>query len=52
MSFCDTHTCISNFDNGNGYIVQCADGEWSQSGGLSGACSYHGGETSNVYGPP
>ena len=42
--FCSTHTCIANFDQGNGYIVQCADGEWSHSGGLSGACSYHGGE--------
>jgi hypothetical protein len=44
--FCDKHTCISSFDNGHGYIVQCADGEWSHSGGEQGACSYHGGETS------
>jgi hypothetical protein len=42
--FCSTHTCIENFPNGSGYIVQCADGEWSHSGGLSGACSDHGGE--------
>jgi hypothetical protein len=42
--FCSTHSCIDNFDNGNGYIVQCADGMWSHSGGESGACSYHGGE--------
>jgi hypothetical protein len=47
--FCSTHACIDNFDNGVGYIVQCADGMWSQSGGRSGACSYHGGETSNTY---
>jgi hypothetical protein len=46
-SFCDTHKCINNFDRGKGYIVQCGDGEWSHSGGKSGACSYHGGE-SNV----
>lgn len=44
VEFCTTHACIPNFPNGNGYIVQCADGEWSHSGGLSGACSYHGGE--------
>lgn len=44
VEFCNTHGCIPNFPNGNGYIVQCADGEWSHSGGLSGACSYHGGE--------
>jgi hypothetical protein len=48
-SFCSTHTCIDNFDNGTGYIVQCADGEWSQSGGRPGACSYHGGETGVTY---
>lgn len=42
--FCSTNQCIANFPNGNGYIVQCADGEWSHSGGLSGACSDHGGE--------
>jgi hypothetical protein len=42
--FCATHQCIRNFPNGNGTIVQCVDGEWSHSGGLSGACSDHGGE--------
>lgn len=42
--FCSTHTCIPNFGNGHGSIVQCNDGEWSHSGGLPGACSYHGGE--------
>jgi hypothetical protein len=47
--FCTTHTCIPNFPNGHGYIVQCQDGQWSQSGGLAGACSDHGGETSTTY---
>jgi hypothetical protein len=44
--FCSsgTNVCIPNFPNGNGSVVQCADGEWSHSGGLSGACSDHGGE--------
>jgi hypothetical protein len=42
--FCSAHACIENFPNGNGYIVQCSDGEWSHSGGLRGACSDHGGE--------
>ncbi len=42
--FCSTHSCIENFPNGSGYIVQCTDGEWSHSGGVSGACSDHGGE--------
>jgi hypothetical protein len=48
-SFCSTHDCIESFDNGTGYIVQCADGEWSHSGGRPGACSYHGGETDVSY---
>jgi hypothetical protein len=47
--FCATHTCIPNFPNGTGSIVQCADGEWSHSGGRPGACSHHGGETSTTY---
>ncbi len=42
--FCSSHQCIANFPNGNGYVVQCVDSEWSHSGGLSGSCSYHGGE--------
>jgi hypothetical protein len=41
--FCDTHDCIPNYDNGNGSTVQCADGTYSQSGGIQGACSHHGG---------
>jgi hypothetical protein len=43
-AFCSTHDCIGNFDNGNGYVVECADGTWSHSGGIQGACSDHGGE--------
>jgi hypothetical protein len=50
-TFCDTHDCIPNFDNGRGSIVQCADGEWSQSGGIQGACSGHGGEAPKVVVP-
>jgi hypothetical protein len=43
--FCSTHQCIPSFGEGTGYIVQCADGEWSHSGGRPGACSGHGGES-------
>ena len=45
QDFCSTHTCIGSFNAGTGYIVQCADGDWSHSGGNPGACSHHGGET-------
>jgi hypothetical protein len=41
--FCDTHACIPSFASGHGTIVQCNDGLWSQSGGIAGACSGHGG---------
>jgi hypothetical protein len=41
--FCTTHRCIASFDEGHGTIVQCADGEWSHSGGRPGVCSRHGG---------
>jgi hypothetical protein len=34
---------IPNYDNGQGHRVQCADGTFSRSGGIQGACSYHGG---------
>lgn len=41
--FCTTHDCIPNYANGNGSTVQCADGSYSHSGGIQGACSHHGG---------
>lgn len=34
---------IPNYDEGRGYRVQCADGMYSKSGGIQGACSGHGG---------
>lgn len=42
-NFCTTHQCIASFDEGHGTILQCADGEWSHSGGQPGVCSRHGG---------
>jgi hypothetical protein len=51
--FCNYFACIPTFygsdDPGDGYIVQCADGSFSQSGGESGACSYHGGVSRPLY---
>lgn len=41
--FCVTHSCIGSFGSGHGSIVQCSDGTWSHSGGIQGACSWHGG---------
>ncbi|MEA2302714.1 MAG: hypothetical protein QOE44_3249 [Solirubrobacteraceae bacterium] len=42
--FCAMNVCIGNFTGEGGTIVQCADGTYSHAGGISGACSRHGGE--------
>jgi hypothetical protein len=51
--FCGYFNCIPTFyasdDPGDGYIVECSDGTFSQSGGERGACSYHGGEMRPLY---
>ena len=41
--FCGYFSCISSFSAGSGYVVECNDGMYSRSGGISGACSRHGG---------
>jgi hypothetical protein len=40
---CTYFKCISNFDKGTGFMIECADGTYSMSGGKSGSCSTHGG---------
>lgn len=51
--FCNYFACIATFyaadDPGDGYIIECVDGAYSQSGGESGACSHHGGEMRPLY---
>lgn len=46
---CTYFNCIDSFRDGNGFMVECNDGMYSMSGGISGACSYHGGESRRVY---
>ena len=49
-NFCDVFSpCINNFWNGRGYVEQCQDGSYSKSGGISGSCSYHGGNRRPLY---
>ncbi len=43
--FCEEHECIGDFEGEDGTVVECADGSYSHAGGISGACSDHGGET-------
>lgn len=51
--FCNYFNCIATFyasdDPGDGFIIQCVDGTYSQSGGERGACSSHGGESRPLY---
>jgi len=52
-NFCSYFKCITSFwgadDPGDGYVIECQDGTYSQSGGESGACSHHGGEMRPLY---
>lgn len=48
-SICDYFSCMDNFWNGRGYVAQCRDGVLSKSGGISGACSWHGGVRRPLY---
>lgn len=51
--FCGYFNCIATFyapdDPGDGYIIECTDSTYSQSGGERGACSSHGGELRPLY---
>lgn len=47
--FCAYFPCITNFDNGRGFVNECNDGDYSKSGGIRGDCSDHGGEKQPLY---
>lgn len=46
---CQYFSCIANFDNGRGYMVECRDQTYSMSGGIEDACSDHDGVEQAVY---
>ncbi len=52
-NFCSYFNCIPSFwgsdDPGDGFVNQCVDGTYSQSGGERGDCSDHGGEGRPLY---
>jgi len=51
-TFCSYFNCIASFwQSTNGYVIQCADGTYSHSGGVQGSCSYHGGNYRPLYMP-
>ncbi len=47
--FCAYFSCIDNFPNGHGYVIECHDGQYSKSGGRQGACSDHNGVWRPLY---
>lgn len=49
--FCQYFTCINNFFNGRGYVVECRDGVYSKSGGTRNSCSKHRGELRTLLAP-
>lgn len=49
-NFCYYFDCIPSFwQSTNGYVAICDDGTYSHSGGVQGACSYHGGVMQPLY---
>lgn len=48
-AFCDYFNCINSFWNGQGYVVQCQDGMYSQTGGNWNSCQWHGGNRRPLY---
>ena len=48
--FCSYFSCVSTFwTSTNGYVAECADGHFTHSGGISGACSLNGGVLRPLY---
>ncbi|TMC76144.1 MAG: hypothetical protein E6J09_10550 [Chloroflexi bacterium] len=43
VAFCTYFTCIPNFADGKGFVIQCADGMFSRTGSIAGSCAGHGG---------
>lgn len=48
---CNYFSCIGNFWNGRGYVIECTDQTFSKSGGIRGSCSHHGGNLRELLQP-
>jgi hypothetical protein len=49
---CDYFACVAKFESGTGFMVECADGRYSLSGGRTAVCASHGGASRPVYSGP
>jgi hypothetical protein len=45
--FCEEHRCIAYFTTENGTVIECSDGTYSHGGGIRGACSDNGGDSTD-----
>jgi hypothetical protein len=52
FDFCQTFHCVAHFLTGDGYVVLCGDGLYSDTGGQADACSGHGGVSRTLAEPP
>ena len=52
QNICSYFSCIENFWNSNGYMIECSDGTYSMAGGYSEACTDHGGKAADVWSGP
>lgn len=49
-TFCSYFSCVTTFwTKINGYVAECGNGEYTHSGGVSGACSRDGGVAQALY---
>jgi hypothetical protein len=49
--FCTFFACVTTFNNGTGYVVQCQDDLFSATGGSKQACSGHNGRKRTLLSP-
>jgi hypothetical protein len=49
--FCKYFKCASDFwsSTRNGYVVECADGQYTRTGGYANVCAGHGGKNHTLY---
>lgn len=51
--FCTYFSCVTTFwKSTNGYVAECGNGDYTHSGGVSGACSKDGGVSRTLYQHP
>ena len=50
-NFCSYFRCVTDFFKGTGYVVECADGKYSLTGGTAHTCAADSGVQQTLYEP-